>query len=117
MQPFLQLLEVGPDGASVPAMTIEDRPRFPWRGLLIDVARHFIPLDVLKRNIDAMESVKLNVLHCHLSDDQGFRVESKRFHKLQQLSPHGKLYTQAEIRDLIQYAALLGIRIVPNTAI
>ena len=114
MQTFLQLVQVGPDGASVPAMTIEDRPRFPWRGLLIDVARHFIPLDVLKRNIDGMEAVKLNVLHWHLSDDQGFRVESKKFPRLQQLSSDGKFYTQAEIRDLIEYARMRGIRVVPE---
>ena len=114
MQTFLQLVQVGPDGASVPAMTIEDRPRFPWRGLLIDVARHFIPVDVLKRNIDAMEAVKLNVLHWHLSDDQGFRVESKKFPRFQQLSADGKFYTQAEVRDLIEYARMRGIRIVPE---
>src|SRR5258708_9492201 len=114
MQTFLQLVQVGPDGASVPAMTIEDHPRFPWRGLLIDVARHFIPLDVLKRNIDGMESVKLNVLHWHLSDDQGFRVESKKFPRLQQFSSDGKFYTQSEIRDLIEYARMRGIRVVPE---
>jgi hexosaminidase len=114
MQTFLQLVQ--PDGAlsSAPAVTIEDAPRFPWRGLMIDVARHFIPLDVLKRNIDGMEAVKLNVLHWHLSDDEGFRVESKKFPKLQQLSSDGKFYSQAEIRELIEYARDRGIRVTPE---
>jgi hexosaminidase len=98
----------------VPAVIIEDRPRFPWRGLLIDVARHFIPVDVLKRNLDGMEAVKFNVLHWHLSDDQGFRVESKKFPKLQQFASDGKYYTQAEIREVIGYARDRGIRVVPE---
>src|ERR1700719_45804 len=82
LQTFLQLVQITPTGFAAHAVTIKDQPRFPWRGLLIDVSRHFIPLDVLKRNIDGMAAVKLNVLHLHLSDDQGFRVESKRFPKL-----------------------------------
>ena len=66
----------------MPAVSIEDSPRFPWRGLMIDVGRHFIPLDVLKRNLDGMAAVKLNVFHWHLSENQGFRIESKKFPKL-----------------------------------
>ena len=57
---------------------IEDHPRFPWRGLHLDVSRHWMPIEVVKRNLDGMAAVKLNVFHWHLSDDQGFRVESKR---------------------------------------
>jgi hexosaminidase len=114
LQTFLQLLAAGPDGLSAPAVAIEDRPRFPWRGLLIDVSRHFIPVDAIKRNLDGMEAVKLNVLHWHLSDDQGFRVESKRFPKLQQLSSDGHYYTQEEIKDVIAYARDRGIRVVPE---
>ena len=114
MQTFLQLVQQDKDGFSVPAVTIEDRPRFPWRGLLIDVARHFIPVEVIKRNLDGMEAVKFNVLHWHLSDDQGVRVESKKFPRLQQLSSDGKYYTQAEIRDVIEYARDRGIRVVPE---
>ena len=66
--------------------TSKTSPRFPWRGLMIDVSRHWMPLEVVKRNLDAMAAVKLNVFHWHLSDDQGFRVESKRFPKLHRSS-------------------------------
>lgn len=111
---FLQLVQATPNGFAAPAVHIEDKPRFPWRGLMIDVSRHFVPLDVIKRNIDAMAAAKLNVLHLHLSDDQGFRIESKEFPKLQQLGSDGLYFTQAEIRDLIDYAADRGIRIVPE---
>jgi hexosaminidase len=114
LQTFLQLIEISSSGFAAPAVHIEDAPRFPWRGLSIDVSRHFIYVDTLKRNIDAMEAVKLNVLHLHLSDDQGFRVESKDFPKLTGLGSDGLFYTQAEIRDLIAYAADRGIRIVPE---
>src|SRR5437763_11410619 len=82
LQTFLQLVQITPSGFAVPAVTIKDQPRFQWRGLLIDVSRHFIPIDVLKRNLDGMAAVKMNVLHWHLSDDQGFRAESKKFPKL-----------------------------------
>ena len=114
LQTFLQLVEVTPDGFAAPAVTIKDQPRFPWRGLLIDVGRHFIPIDVLKRNLDGMEAVKMNVLHLHLSDNQGFRVASKRFPKLQEQGSDGFYYTQDEIRDLIAYARYRGIRILPE---
>src|SRR6201997_2882693 len=83
LQTFLQLVQITPTGFAAPAVTIKDHPRFPWRGLLIDVSRHFTPMYMLKRNIDGMAAVKMNVLHWHLSDDQGFRVESKNFPKLQ----------------------------------
>ena len=114
LQTFLQLVETTPTGFAVPAVTIKDQPRFPWRGLLIDVARHFIPLDVLKRNLDGMAAVKMNVLHWHLYDDQGFRVESKRFPKLQGGGSDGLYYTQAEIRDFVAYAHDRGIRVIPE---
>jgi hexosaminidase len=114
LQTFLQLVQTGPDGFSVPAVAIQDKPRFPWRGLMIDVSRHFIPIDVLKRNLDGMAAVKLNVFHWHLSDDQGFRIESKRFPKLQGMGSDGLYYTQDEARDLIAYARDRGIRVVPE---
>ena len=114
LQTFLQLVQITPAGFAVPAVTIKDQPRFPWRGMLIDVSRHFIPLDVLKRNLDGMAAVKMNVLHWHLSDDQGFRVESKIFPKLQEMGSDGQYYTQSEIREFIAYAHDRGIRVVPE---
>jgi hexosaminidase len=114
LQTFLQLLEVTPDGYAVPAVHIEDSPRFPWRGLSIDVSRHFITMATVKRNVDAMAAVKLNVLHLHLSDDQGFRLESREFPKLQGLGSDGMYYTQSEMRELIAYAGDRGIRVVPE---
>ena len=116
LETFLQLVEPGHDTGSwvVPAVTIDDRPRFPWRGLLIDVGRHFMPVNVIERNLDGMAAVKMNVLHLHLSDDQGFRVESKVFPKLQELGSNGLYYTQDQIRELIRYARDRGIRIEPE---
>ena len=114
LQTFLQLVETGPNGFFVPAVTIKDQPRFAWRGLLIDVGRHYIPVDVLKRNIDGMAAVKMNVLHLHLSDNEGFRVESKKFPKLHEMGSDGLYYTQSEIRDLVVYARDRGIRVVPE---
>jgi hexosaminidase len=113
-QTFLQLVQLGPNGFAVPAVIVDDRPRFPWRGLLIDVSRHFMPVTVIERNLDAMEALKLNVLHWHLSDDQGFRVESLKFPKFQEMSSSGMYYTQEEIRAIIQYARDRGIRVVPE---
>ena len=114
LETFSQLIEPGAAGFEVPAIHIEDRPRFPWRGLLLDVARHWMPVEVVKRNLDAMAAVKLNVFHWHLSDDQGFRVESKRFPRLQELGSDGLYYTQAEIRDVVEYARDRGIRVLPE---
>ena len=114
LQTLLQLVQSGPDGWFIPAVHIEDSPRFPWRGLMIDVSRHFMPIDVLERNIDGMAAVKLNVLHLHLSDDEGFRVESRRCPKLTHLASGGLFYTQAQVRDLIRYARDRGIRVVPE---
>jgi hexosaminidase len=108
-----QLIQVNPPGAALPFVAIDDAPRFVWRGVLIDTARHFMTLETLKRQIDAMERVKLNVLHLHLSDDQGFRVESRRYPKLQ-ASGDGQHYTQAQVRELVAYAAERGVRIVPE---
>jgi hexosaminidase len=114
LQTFLQLVETGPDGFDVPAISIQDQPRFRWRGLMIDVGRHFIPIEILKRNLDGMAAVKLNVFHWHLSENQGFRVESKKFPELQEMGSDGLYYTQAEITDLIAYARDRGIRVVPE---
>src|SRR5947209_7209313 len=114
LETFLQLLEGDRDGYFIPAVQIQDVPRFRWRGLLIDVGRHYEPLAVLKRNLDAMAAVKLNVFHWHLSEDQGFRIESKKFPKLTGLGSDGLFYTQDEARAIIAYASERGIRVVPE---
>jgi hexosaminidase len=114
LETFLQLLDSDREGYFIPSVQIQDRPRFPWRGLLIDVARHYQPLDVLKRNLDAMAAVKLNVLHWHLTEDQGFRIESKKFPRLHTMGSDGQFYTQDEAREIIAYARERGIRVVPE---
>jgi hexosaminidase len=114
LQTFLQLISISPEGFSVPALHIEDHPRFPWRGLMIDSGRHFIPMDVIKRSLDGMEAVKMNVFHWHLSENQGFRAESRKFPKLHEQGSDGLFYTQEEIRDIVEYARDRGIRVVPE---
>ncbi|MEO6589898.1 MAG: family 20 glycosylhydrolase [Pyrinomonadaceae bacterium] len=114
LETFLQLLEGDAGGFYFPAVSIDDKPRFIWRGLMIDSARHFQPMEVLKRNLDAMAAVKLNVLHWHLTEDQGFRVETKKFPELYQQGSDGNFYTQEQIREIIKYAADRGIRVVPE---
>ena len=105
LETFAQLVEQSQGGFVVRGATIEDHPRFAWRGLLVDV---------IKRNLDAMAAVKLNVLHWHLSEDQGFRVESRIFPLLQQKGSDGLYYTQDQVRDVVRYAADRGIRVVPE---
>lgn len=114
LQTFLQLVEETPAGFAAPVISIQDEPRFPWRGLLIDCSRHFMPIEVIERNLDAMEAVKLNVLHWHLSDNQGFRVESRVHPKLQEMGSDGLYYTQEQVREVIRYAGDRGIRVVPE---
>jgi len=114
MQTFLQLVAITPDGFAAPAVHIEDRPRYPWRGLMIDSGRHFLPLEVIKRNLDGMEAVKMNVFHWHLSENQGFRVESRKYPKLHEQGSDGLYYTQEEIREIVEYARDRGIRVVPE---
>jgi hexosaminidase len=114
LETFLQLPEGDQDGFYFPAVTIRDKPRFVWRGLMIDSARHFQPMEVLKRNLDAMAAVKMNVLHWHLTEDQGFRVETKKFPELYQQGSDGNFYTQEQIREIINYAADRGIRVMPE---
>jgi hexosaminidase len=114
LQTLVQLCDNDDKGYFFSCVVIDDSPRFKWRGMMIDVARHFISFDEMKRNIDAMASVKMNVLHWHLTDDEGFRVESKLFPLLQQKGSSGDYYTQAELKDLVKYAAGRGIIIVPE---
>lgn len=112
----------------VPAVTIEDAPRFGWRGLMLDVARHYQPIEAIYAVVDQMVSVKLNMLHLHLTDDQGWRFEVKRYPKLTELGAWrtppstggapgarvGGFYTQEQLKALVAYAAARGITIVPE---
>jgi hexosaminidase len=112
----------------VPAVTIEDAPRFGWRGLMLDVARHYQPIEAIYLVVDQMASVKLNTLHLHLTDDQGWRFEVKRYPKLTELGAWrtpplaggapgtkvGGFYTQEQLKALVAYAAERGITIVPE---
>ncbi|EJL22152.1 N-acetyl-beta-hexosaminidase [Caulobacter sp. AP07] len=118
---------------ALPAMTITDSPRYAWRGLMVDSARHFQTLEELKRLIDAMAAYKLNVLHWHLTDDQGWRLEIKAYPKLTTVGAwrapkgadaarpaprrpqrYGGFYTQDQVRDLVAYAQARNIMIVPE---
>src|SRR5437867_6360230 len=112
LQTFLQLAETTGDGFAVPVITIHDKPRFAWRGLMIDVSRHFIPLGVLKRNLDGMAAVKLNVFHWHLSDNQGFRVEIKRFRSPTNLALNGSNNTRNETAEWMAKRVGGGIALV-----
>ena len=114
LETLLQLLSADDNGYYFPGFKIHDSPRFLWRGLLLDVALHFMPVDIVKRTLDGMAAVKMNVLHLHLCNDQGFRVESKVFPRLQQVASDGIYYTQEEIRDIVHYAGQRGIRVVPE---
>lgn len=114
LETILQLIAPGKEGYQLPQVKITDSPRFPWRGLMMDVARHFQPIEVIKRNIDGMAAVKMNVLHLHLTDDQGFRVESKSYPVLHEKGSDGQYFTQIELRTIVRYAADRGIRVVPE---
>lgn len=114
LETLLQLVEGDAAGYYLPLARVSDSPRFPWRGLLIDVSRHWEPVEVIERNLDAMAMVKLNVLHWHLSDDQGFRVESRLHPALQRMGSDGLYYTQSDIREVVAYARDRGIRVVPE---
>jgi hexosaminidase len=114
LETLLQLVDLDSESFYFPAVSIQDRPRFPWRGLMIDACRHWEPVEVIKRDLDAMAAVKLNVLHWHLSEDQGFRIESKRFPRLQQRGSDGLYYTQNQVREVVAYARDRGIRVVPE---
>jgi hexosaminidase len=117
---------------SLPSLVIEDWPRFPWRGLMLDVGRHLFPIDFIKRLIDTMALHKFNTLHWHLTDDQGWRIEIKRYPKLTEIGayrsaspfpaerdrldgiPYGGFYSQDQVREIVTYAASRFITVVPE---
>ena len=114
LQTFLQLVRITPRGLSVPVITVDDKPRFPWRGLLIDSGHRFVHISAIKRNLDGMEAVKLNVFHWRFADNQGFHIQSKKFPLLQEKGSGGFYYSQDEVREIIAYASDRGIRVVPE---
>lgn len=114
LETVLQLLQNNNTSFYFPTVMITDFPRFTWRGLMIDVARHFQPIDVIKRNLDAMAAVKMNVFHWHLVDDQGWRIELKKHPKLTEMASDGNYYTQEEIKNIVKYADERGILVIPE---
>ncbi len=96
---------------TLPCCIVEDGPRFPHRGVLLDCARHFFPVGEVKRVIEGISLAKMNVLHWHLSDDQGWRIESRRFPKLTETGP---FYTHQEIREVVEFARVRGVAVVPE---
>jgi len=134
-QSLLQLIQNDQLTLKVPVLTITDYPRFSWRGLHLDVSRHFFPVEFIKRYIDLMAQYKFNTFHWHLTEDQGWRIEIKKYPKLQEIAafrketllghysdqPHkfdgqryGGYYTQEEIKDVVAYAAKRHVTIVPE---
>jgi hexosaminidase len=114
LETLLQLITSDNNGYYFKGITIRDEPRFPWRGLLISQPYHFMPMDVIKRTIDAMAVVKMNVLHFYISDDQGYRLESKVYPRLHQVASDGLYFTHEQVREMVEYAFQRGIRIVPE---
>ncbi|MFV5696564.1 beta-N-acetylhexosaminidase [Flavobacterium sp. LB3P122] len=111
---LLQLLQNNSTSYYFPTVEITDSPRFTWRGLMIDGARNFQPVDVIKRNLDAMAAMKMNVFHWHLADDQGWRIEMKKHPKLTELASDGNFYTQEEIKNIVKYADQRGVLVIPE---
>ncbi len=130
MQSLLQLLpaeiesgeKVSQINWNIPCVSIEDLPRFKWRGMHLDVCRHFYSVDFIKKQLDVMAMYKLNMLHLHLTEDQGWRIEIKKYPKLTEIGSkrvdegkeHGGFYTQEQIKDIVAYAAERHIDVVPE---
>ena len=117
LETFLQLVTTDASEYFVPAVSIQDEPRFPWRGVSYDTSRHFIELDVLLRQLDAMASAKMNVFHWHIWDDQAIRIQLDNYQKLWQDTADGDYYTKDEIRYVVNYARNLGIRVIPEISL
>ncbi|MBI6549028.1 beta-N-acetylhexosaminidase [Xenorhabdus lircayensis] len=114
METLLQLLQNDAKGTYLPLVNITDNPRFSWRGVMLDSARHFLPVEAIKRQLEGMAAAKMNVFHWHLTDDQGWRFASDHYPKLQQLASDGLFYSKAQMQDVVAYASGLGIRVVPE---
>jgi hexosaminidase len=112
-----------PGSWTIPAMTIRDAPRFAWRGAMLDAVRHFFPVAFVKRFVDLISRYKLNVLHWHLTDDQGWRLEVPKWPRLTSVgawrtdaygAPYGGFYTRRDVRAVVEYARLRGVTVVPE---
>ncbi|MCI6893842.1 MAG: family 20 glycosylhydrolase [Bacteroidales bacterium] len=131
MQSFLQLLPAEIESPSVvkgvewtaPAVCVKDQPRFGYRGIMLDPCRHFLPAESVKKYIDVLSLFKINRMHWHLTDDQGWRIESKKYPKLNKIASsrvegegtiHAGYYTQEQIKDIVKYAADRFITVVPE---
>jgi hexosaminidase len=114
LETLLQLATMQGGACVLPTVTISDAPRFRWRGFMLDVSRHFEPVSVIERTLDGMAAAKLNVFHWHLSDDQGFRAESKKYPRLTEVASEGQFYSQDQLREVVAYAHARGIRVVPE---
>jgi hexosaminidase len=124
VQTLIQLVQAGHGaGASMPAMQIEDAPAYRWRGVMLDVARHFQPLGFVEKQIDLMSRYKLNVLHWHLTDDQGWRIQIDKYPKLTEVGAWrteadgrrtGGFYTQRQIREVVEYARRRNVMAIPE---
>jgi len=126
IQTLLQLFPLNKTNEIVvPAFTINDFPRFKWRGVHLDVCRHFFPIDFIKKYIDILAFYKINTFHWHLTEDQGWRIEIKKYPKLIEVgswrketmgdkTPHGGFYTQEQVREIVEYAKQRYITVVPE---
>ncbi|MGQ9673226.1 MAG: beta-N-acetylhexosaminidase [Candidatus Aminicenantales bacterium] len=119
IQTLRQLLE---GEKNLPCVEIQDRPQFPWRGMLLDCCRHFMPIDLIKRYIDLLADHKMNIFHWHLTEDQGWRLEIKRYPRLTEVGAwriqngrrYGGFYTQEEVKDVVAYAQARFVTVVPE---
>ena len=123
IQTLRQLLPLQKKSAYIPALSIHDYPRFSWRGMLLDCSRHFMEKDFIKRYIDLLALHKMNVLHWHLTEDQGWRIEIEQYPKLTEIgawrtqkdgSIYGGFYTKEDIREIVAYAKERHITVVPE---
>lgn len=123
IQTFLQIIPKHDGSVSLPGLLIRDEPKFPHRGLLLDCCRHFWSVDVVKKYIDLLAYYKMNVLHWHLTEDQGWRLEINKYPKLTEIgawrmdedgSRYGGFYTQEDIKDIVKYASFRHITIIPE---
>jgi hypothetical protein len=113
LETLLQLIGTAPE-IRLPMLTIKDKPRFKWRGLLLDTSRHFFSVTTIKRQIDAMALAKYNIFHWHLTDDQGWRFESKKYPNLHKMASDGEFYTREQMADVVAYARARGIQVLPE---